>query len=172
VACPCVDESISSQCSLTNPAQESVDPSTRPAPLARKSWSTHPPPNLLTTRCTIGISFPLTLYTTTSPIFVSRPLFHKNNRSPLQNAGSIDSESTTTMGDGESAATERPFQSMKAVERMRAKLRTCAASWRGWRVVRAENILNVGLGRPLEDRNTSRLLRAIVVRATEPRMSS
>ena len=30
-----------------------------------------PPPNLLTTLCTMGISLPLTLYTTTSPTFVS-----------------------------------------------------------------------------------------------------
>lgn len=46
-------------------------------------------------------------------------------------------ESTTTMGEGESVATERPFQSMKAVERTRAKLRTWVRARRGWRV---ENI--------------------------------
>ena len=53
------------------------------------------------------------------------------------------------MGDGESAATERPFQSMNAVDRMRAKLRTWPASWRGWRAARAENMVMVrawGLG--------------------------
>lgn len=43
-------------------------------------------------------------------------------------------ESTTTMGEGESVMTERPFQSMKAVERTRAKFRTWVRSWRGWRV--------------------------------------
>ena len=35
------------------------------------------------------------------------------------------------MGDGESATTERPFQSMKAVDRTSAKLSTWAASCRG-----------------------------------------
>lgn len=33
-------------------------------------------------------------------------------------------ERTTTMGEEELVKTERPFQSMKAVERTRAKLRT------------------------------------------------
>jgi hypothetical protein len=92
---------------------------------------TYPPPYLLTTRCTIGISLPLTLYTTISPTCVSLPRFHKNSRSPLSNAGSMDPDSTTTIGDGESEATESPFQSMKAVERTSAKLRTWAASCRG-----------------------------------------
>jgi len=54
-------------------------------------------------------------------------------------------ERTTTIGEGESVATERPFQSMNAVERMRAKLRTWEAICRGWRVVRL-NILGVGGG--------------------------
>jgi hypothetical protein len=40
-------------------------------------------------------------------------------------------DSTTTIGEEEFVATERPFQSMKAVERTRAKLRTWAASCRG-----------------------------------------
>lgn len=43
----------------------------------------------------------------------------------------MDPERTTTMGDGESATTERPFQSMKAVDRTSAKLSTWAASCRG-----------------------------------------
>lgn len=43
----------------------------------------------------------------------------------------MDPDSTTTMGEGESLTTERPFQSMKAVERTSAKLRTWAASCRG-----------------------------------------
>jgi len=43
----------------------------------------------------------------------------------------MDPESTTTMGDGESATTERPFHIIKAVERTSAKLRICAASCRG-----------------------------------------
>lgn len=44
-------------------------------------------------------------------------------------------ESTTTMGEGLSVATERPFQSMKAVERTRAKLRSWVRARRGLRVV-------------------------------------
>jgi hypothetical protein len=93
--------------------------------------STHPPPYLLITRCTIGMSLPLTLYTTISPTCVSSPLFHRNSRSPLWNAGSMDPDRTTTMGDGESEAMEMPFQSMKAVERTSAKLRIWPASCRG-----------------------------------------
>lgn len=49
------------------------------------------------------------------------------------------------MGDGESAATERPFQSMNAVERIRAKLRICEASCRGAREVRDEIMVVVRL---------------------------
>jgi hypothetical protein len=92
---------------------------------------TYPPPYLRTTRCTIGISFPLTLYTTISPICVSSPLFHKNSKSPLWNAGSMDPERTTTIGDGELETTESPFQSMNAVDNTSAKLRIWAASCRG-----------------------------------------
>ncbi len=44
------------------------------------------------------------------------------------------------MGEGESAATESPFQSMKAVDRISAKLRSCEARCRGGRVVRGANI--------------------------------
>ena len=43
----------------------------------------------------------------------------------------MDPDSTTTMGEGESDTTERPFQSMNAVERTSAKLRSCVASCRG-----------------------------------------
>ena len=50
-------------------------------------------------------------------------------------------ESTTTIGEEESVKTERPFHSMKAVESTRAKLRTCAASCRGWRLAIEENML-------------------------------
>lgn len=95
------------------------------------SKTTHPPPYLLTTRCTIGISLPLTLYTTISPICVSMPLFQRKSRSPRWKAGSMEPERTTTMGDGEFETTERPFHIIKAVERTRAKLRTWAASCRG-----------------------------------------
>ena len=56
--------------------------SVRYPPLKGK-WATHSPPYLLTTRCTMGMSLPFTLYTTTSPICVSRPRFHRNSRSPL-----------------------------------------------------------------------------------------
>ncbi len=49
-------------------------------------------------------------------------------------------DKTTTIGEGESVTTERPFHSMKAVERTRAKLRSWARSWRGWRPLRAESI--------------------------------
>lgn len=45
------------------------------------------------------------------------------------------------MGEEESVTTERPFQSMNAVERTRAKLRTCAASCRGWRPATALSIV-------------------------------
>lgn len=38
------------------------------------------------------------------------------------------------MGEGESARTDRPFHIMNAVERIRPKLRSCAAACRGfWR---------------------------------------
>lgn len=47
------------------------------------------------------------------------------------------------MGEEELVKTESPFQSMKAVLRTRAKLSTCAASWRGWSEVREENILSM-----------------------------
>lgn len=43
----------------------------------------------------------------------------------------MDPDSTTTMGDGESETTEMPFQSMNAVDKTSAKLRTWAASCRG-----------------------------------------
>jgi len=46
------------------------------------------------------------------------------------------------MGEGESVATERPFHSIKAVERMRAKLRTWVRIWRGCMVPR-ENMMAV-----------------------------
>src|ERR1700744_5653213 len=39
--------------------------------------------------------------------------------------------STTTMGEGESAAIEMPFHIMKAVLMMKAKLSSCSASERG-----------------------------------------
>jgi len=45
------------------------------------------------------------------------------------------------MGEEESLTTERPFQSMKAVESTSAKLRTWAASCRGWRLAMAENMV-------------------------------
>jgi hypothetical protein len=103
--------------------------------------STYPPPYLRTTRCTIGISLPFTLYTTISPTCVSAPRFHKNSKSPRWNAGSIDPDSTTTIGDGESATTENPFHSMKAVESTRAKLRSCVASCRGCIFVRPSMVV-------------------------------
>lgn len=51
---------------------------------------------------------------------------------------------TTTIGEGESVATERPFHSIKAVERTRAKLRTWVSSWRGWRPFKAESMIEEG----------------------------
>lgn len=53
-------------------------------------------------------------------------------------------ESTTTMGEEESVVTERPFQSMNAVLNTKAKFSTWVASWRGWRLLREENIFAVG----------------------------
>lgn len=47
----------------------------------------------------------------------------------------MDPERTTTMGEGESVARERVFQSMKAVLRTRAKLRVCVRRRRGLRFV-------------------------------------
>lgn len=92
---------------------------------------TTPSPNVLVTRCTIGISLPRTLYTTTSPTSARGERFHRNSRSPRWNAGSMLPDSTTTMGDDESVATPSPFHIMKAVDRTRAKLRTCVRVWRG-----------------------------------------
>jgi hypothetical protein len=102
-----------------------------------------PPPNLLTTLCTIGISLPLTLYTTTSPTFVSKPLFQRNSKSPRWKAGSMEPDRTTTIGEEESVVMERPFQSMNAVLSTRAKFRIWVKSWRGWREVREENMAKV-----------------------------
>jgi hypothetical protein len=53
----------------------------------------------------------------------------------------MEPDSTTTIGEEESVVTERPFQSMNAVLRTRAKFRIWVRSWRGWREVREENIL-------------------------------
>lgn len=42
--------------------------------------------------------------------------------------------STTTIGEGESATTDMPFHIMNADERIKRKLRSCAAPCRGfWR---------------------------------------
>lgn len=51
----------------------------------------------------------------------------------------MEPDSTTTMGEGESAITESPFHIMNAVERMSAKFRTCAAACRGF--CRAESMV-------------------------------
>lgn len=53
----------------------------------------------------------------------------------------MEPESTTTIGEGESAITESPFHIMKAVERINPKLRTCAAACLGFCI--AENMLEV-----------------------------
>ena len=45
------------------------------------------------------------------------------------------------MGEGESVSTERPFHIMKAVERIRAKLRIWEAAWRGEELEREENMV-------------------------------
>lgn len=58
----------------------------------------------------------------------------------------MDPDSTTTMGEEESVATERPFQSMNAVLRTRAKFKTWVANWRGWRFESEENMIAVGKG--------------------------
>ena len=50
-------------------------------------------------------------------------------------------DSTTTIGDEEFVKTESPFHSMNAVDNTRAKLRTCAASCRGWRLASDPNIV-------------------------------
>lgn len=47
-------------------------------------------------------------------------------------------ERTTTMGEGESEMTERPFHIMKAVERIKPKFRTWARACRGF--CRKENM--------------------------------
>lgn len=115
-----------------------------------KEEETHPPPLVLTTRCTIGISgtFPLTSYTTISPtsatLFSTSPhdqgiysvgnrllRFQRNKRSPRWKAGSMLPERTTTMGLWESESMERDFQSMKAVERTRRKFRDWVRRGRG-----------------------------------------
>jgi len=48
------------------------------------------------------------------------------------------------MGEEEFVKTERPFHNMKAVESTSAKLRTWAASWRGWRFESEENMMSFG----------------------------
>jgi hypothetical protein len=53
----------------------------------------------------------------------------------------MDPERTTTIGEEEFVVMERPFQSMNAVLRTRAKFRIWVKSWRGWRDVREENML-------------------------------
>lgn len=45
----------------------------------------------------------------------------------------MEPDRTTTMGEGEFVATERPFQSMNAVARISAKLRIWERSCRGFR---------------------------------------
>ena len=50
-------------------------------------------------------------------------------------------DSTTTIGEDEFVKTESPFHSMNAVDNTRAKLRTCAASCRGWRLASDPNIV-------------------------------
>lgn len=114
------------------------------------SSRTHPSPNFRTILCTIGISFPLTLYTTISPTLVSwkKFRFHKKSKSPRWNAGSMEPERTTTMGDGESAMTERPFHIMNAVERIRAKLRIWARACRGfWRALSIVAVVGFLIGK-------------------------
>lgn len=44
----------------------------------------------------------------------------------------MDPDRTTTIGEGEFVATERPFHIMKAVERTRPKVRSWERSWRGF----------------------------------------
>ena len=57
--------------------------------------------------------------------------FQRKSKSPRWKAGSMLPDRTTTMGEGELVATERPFHSMKAVERMRQKFRSCERACRG-----------------------------------------
>ena len=71
------------------------------------------------------------------------PLFHRNSKSPLWNAGSILPERTTTIGEEEFVKTESPFHSIKAVDRTRAKLRTCSSDCRGCRPASAEIMVDV-----------------------------
>lgn len=57
------------------------------------------------------MSLPFTLYTTISPTLVSamRLRFQRRSKSPRWNAGSMLPDKTTTIGEGESVMTERPF---------------------------------------------------------------
>jgi hypothetical protein len=66
-----------------------------------------------------------------SPMFVGYALFHRKSKSPRWKAGSILPDSTTTIGDGESAAIERPFHIIKAVDMIKAKLSSCERRDRG-----------------------------------------
>lgn len=50
-------------------------------------------------------------------------------------------ERTTTIGEGESVTTERPFHSMKAVESTRAKLSSWVRNCRGCKPFKAESIV-------------------------------
>jgi hypothetical protein len=66
------------------------------------------------------------------------------------------------MGEGESETTDSPFQSMKAVERTSAKLRTCAASCRGFMSERPSLVV-VGVGLGVEERVVGARLVVFVV---------
>ena len=53
-------------------------------------------------------------------------------------------DNTTTIGEGELVATDRPFHNIKAVDSTRAKLSACASNWRGDRAEREESIVTGG----------------------------
>lgn len=60
----------------------------------------------------------------------------------------MDPDRTTTMGDGESEMTERPFHIMNAVDRIRPKFRIWAAACRGFPKEEnmLENCTRIGFG--------------------------
>merc|ERR1711953_1228891 len=82
------------------------------------SWS-------LSTLGTMGMSLPSTLNTTISPTRISSASYLvRKSRSPRWKAGSMDPESTTTIGDSEPVTTIKPFQIIKAEDTIMPKLST------------------------------------------------
>jgi hypothetical protein len=84
----------------------------------------------LTTRCTRGKGLPSNQHMAMSPTATSCDPFQTKSRSPLENAGSIDSDVTTTMGTRQLQAIHSNFHDMEMVEINRASVRISASERR------------------------------------------